>query len=249
MNRSMLVTFRPLALLLVLALTANLVAAQDYRFEVPFFNHLQAGMHEQDVFVARGDAVYRATADTPVTAALYASSEETIHNPADPSDVGPYPMGAELGVSLADWLAASGDLTVACEAGSARVDVSFDALVAAATYTLWFSYIVMPPTVPFSVIDLPLGAVDGSQNAFATDARGHAEVSITLEACPLLSQGPLATMIAISYHSDGQTHGFSPGAFGQNSHVQLMAFLPSHAELAAVASRPLMSAATGLYFP
>jgi hypothetical protein len=51
------------------------------------------------------------------------------------------------------------------------VDVAFDALVPAATYTLWFSYIVMPPTVPFSVIDLPLGAVDGSQNAFATDAR------------------------------------------------------------------------------
>jgi len=237
-NRSVGTTLRTLALLFALALTANFVAAQDYRFEQAFFNHLQGGMHEQDVFVADGDAVYRATAETPVVAALYASSEPVTHNPADPTDVGPFPMGTALGVSLEDWLAASGDLTVACEDGSARVDVAFDALVPAATYTLWFSYIVMPPTVPFSVIDLPLGAVDGSQNAFATDARGHAEVSITLEACPLLSQGPLATMIAIAYHSDGRTHGFSPGAFGQTSHVQLMAFLPSRAELADVAELP-----------
>jgi hypothetical protein len=248
MNRTVRMTLRTLALLFALALTVSTAAAQDYRFELGFFNHLQAGMHEQDVFVAQGDAVYRATSEAPVTAALYASSEPVTHNPADPADVGPYPMGARLGFSLEDWLAASGDLTVACEAGSARVDVAFDALVPAATYTLWFSYIVMPPTVPFSVIDLPLGAVDGSQNAFVTDAQGHAEVSIALETCPLLSQGPLATMIAIAYHSDGRTHGFSPGAFGQTSHVQLMAFLPSRAELADVALR-LMSTGMGVDVP
>jgi len=241
-------TLRTLALLFALALTANLVAAQDYRFERAFFNHLQGGMHEQDVFVADGDAVYRATAETPVAAALYASSGPVTHNPADPADVGPFPMGTALGFSLEDWLAASGVLTVACEAGAARVDVAFDALVPASVYTLWVSYIVMPPTVPFSAIDLPLGAVDGSQNAFTTDAQGHGEASFTLDVCPLLSQGPLATAIAIAYHSDGQTYGFSPGAFGKTSHVQLIAFLPSRAELADVAVR-LMSTGMGVDVP
>ena len=237
MNRSVSITARTLALLFALALT-SVVAAQDYEFVRTFINHTQGGMHEQDVFVADGDAVLRATAETPVASMLYTSSEPTVHNPANPADVGPFPMGSELGISLEAWLAGSGHVAVVCEGGVADVDVAFDALVPEGTYTLWFSYIVTPPTVPFSVMNVPLGAVDGSQNAFVADADGHAQVSMTLEACPLLSQGPVGTMIAIAYHSDGQTYGFSPGLFGHNAHVQLMAFLPTEAELAGSAANP-----------
>ena len=40
------------------------------------------------------------------------------------------------------------------------------------------------------------------------------------------------TFIAIAYHSDGQTYGFSPGEFGHNSHVQLFAVVPAPDDVA-----------------
>jgi hypothetical protein len=32
--------------------------------------------------------------------------------------------------------------------------------------------------------------------------------------------------LAIAYHSNGDTYGALPGAFGLNSHIQLMTMLP-----------------------
>ena len=196
-------------------------------------NHLQAGMNEQDVFIGKDGYAFRVTAaDEDMSAPLYASAEGIAHNPASPDDIGPYATGAELGFSQGEWLAGQGSLSLSCENGQGTVSASFEQLVPNATYTVWQSYVAMPPSVPLKVIDLPLGAQDGSQNVFNTDANGSALFSAELEACVPPSENHLSTVLAIAYHSDGQTYGLEPGDFGKNSHVQLFTFLPTAAQLA-----------------
>ncbi len=88
-------------------------------------------------------------------------------------------------------------------------DLSFRHLVPHGLYTLWC----------FAGSLTPCGASDGSENSFQADAAGNA--SVTLRLAPLRPK----TIIAIAYHSDGQSHGPLPGDFGLNTHVQLMVTL------------------------
>lgn len=213
-------------------------AHETWQLNQPLVTHLQAGMNEQDVFLAKEGGAFRITAaDADLNAPLYTTAEGVPHNPASSSDVGPYTLGEPLGVTQGAWLAGGGSLTVRCEEGQGTVTADLEKLIPNATYTLWQSYVVAPPTVPFKAIDLPLGALDGSQNTFQTDGRGRAAFSVVLEACVPLSTEQLMTVLAIAYHSDGRTHGLEPGAFGHNSHVQLFTTLPTPAQMGLAAQR------------
>jgi hypothetical protein len=79
---------------------------------------------------------------------------------------------------------------------------------------------------PFATIDLPVGATDGSQSPFIADARGNATFEAAFKPCLGLSDDQLAAALAIAYHSDGNTHGPSPGDLGSRSHIQLFTLLP-----------------------
>lgn len=199
--------------------------------ELNFVNHLQAGMNEQDVFIEHepGAAqVYRAVAtDEDMDAPLFAAAAPVKHNPASAEDVGPYAKGMPLNVTLGEWLAGSGSATVSCKNGQGTLEASFENLVPDAVYTLWHFYMPAPPTVPFQSIDLPVGARDGSQNTFTTDANGNALYSETFEGCLPASTEVLTSALAVAYHSNGQTYGLEPGSFGTVSHVQLFAPLPA----------------------
>lgn len=211
----------------VAAQSDQVAFGQSYTIEGAFVNHLQAGMNEQDVFVADGDAAYRIpfgaeSSDEP----LFAAAAATDHNPGDMDDLGPFVKGAPLGFTQAEWLAGTGTITVACEDGSGAVSASFERLVPNGVYTLWLSYIITPVTVPFRDVVVPLGATDGSQNVFTADDQGNASVSVPVESCLPFSIPQLATAVALAYHSDGRSHGIHPGDFGLNSHVQLISFMP-----------------------
>lgn len=234
-------TTAALLIALALAILAYALArgADDdasYRLDTPMVTHLQAGMHEQDVFLARDGGAFRVTAaDEDPSAPLYASAQVVDHNPADPDDIGPYAVGGALGLTQGAWLAGRGNLTVACAEGHGRVNAVFENLVPNAVYTLWQSHVALPPSAPLKAIDLPLGAPDGSQNAFRTDDSGAAVFEAELDACVPLSSDRLATVLGIAYHSDGRTYGAEPGDFGKSSHVQLFSFLPTGAQLDAQA--------------
>ncbi len=198
--------------------------------ELSFVNHLQAGMAaEQDVHLEHEGVggVFRVTAeDTDMVTMLYAAADGKHHDPTNPDAVGPFSKGVPLGVKLGDWLAGSGEAEVTCRDGSATISASFQQLVPNGVYTLWYSFIALPPTSPLSVMNLPLGTRDGSQNGFVADENGNAVYALELAPCLQLSTDQVGTMLALNYHSDGRTYGFDPGQFGYNAHVQLFALLP-----------------------
>ena len=96
----------------------------------------------------------------------------------------------------------------------------------------------MPPDYNYSFT--PVGASDGSQNMFKADADGNGMFSLKLKALPLSTnityedyvamyvtkQVPISTritwtLISVAYHSDGKTHGVTPGELGKTTHMQL----------------------------
>ena len=79
---------------------------------------------------------------------------------------------------------------------------------------------------PFATVDFPMGDSDGSQSVFQTDANGNADFALDFSPCLQMSNKRLMAMLAIAYHSDGNTYGPSPGPFGIGSHVQLFTGLP-----------------------
>jgi hypothetical protein len=222
---------------LVLIVNSALAQAPEgYRIEVPLVNHLQAGMNEQDIYIERepgSHEVFRVTADdADMTAMLYAAAEPVAHNPTDPTDVGPYPKGLSLGITLGDWLAGSGTASISCEGDSGRFTAEFQDLVPGGVYTLWTFFLARPFPEVFATYDLPLGARAGTDNIFEADAEGRASLDVETTPCVQLSGDQLLSGLAAAYHSDGLTYGPLPGDFGTISHLQVLNFLPTAEELA-----------------
>ena len=230
---------------LVLTIAAlNLGLAQDdagdrYRVEVDLLNHLALGMNEQDVFIERDGepgSVYRITADdTDATAPLYGSATAAAHNPVDPTDVGPFGRGVDLGTTQGEWLEGIGHAVVTCEGDSGTVSASFERLVPHGVYTLWYFFMAMPPTTPFATFDMPVGDREGTQNVFQADDEDHAELEVTVSPCLQLSGRQLLAGLAAAYHSDGKTYGGIAGEFGTVAHLHGFNFLPDEADAIATA--------------
>ncbi|MEM6460663.1 MAG: hypothetical protein AAF724_01965 [Pseudomonadota bacterium] len=224
----------------ILAAIAALLAAPAYaadsssnsgEVQIEFVTHVQMDMSEQDVFVERapGDAlVFRATkADADMSQPLFATAQPVKHNPADPSTDGPHRKGAELGVTLGEWLNATGKATYVADEGAGLLKAEFEGLVPNGVYTMWHFFMASAPTDPFiGTFDLPVGAPDGSQSVFVADAQGNAVFERTLTPGLQMTAEQLAAGLAIAWHSDGKTYGVLPGDFAYNSHIQLFAVLP-----------------------
>lgn len=205
--------------------------AQKTSVEVTFVDHLTAGMIEQDVFVRKaGKKVYRVGPEERekyLHAEVYTTKKAQDHDPFDMANGGPFKKGESFGITLSDWLKASGKATCTCENGWGEVTAEFKKLIPNGVYTLWHSFMAKPPTVPFiGTLDTPLGNRDGSQSIFRADAKGNAFVQVRFENCLQLTDEQLMSLLAIAYHSDGQTYGVLPGPFGQVTHIQLFAVLP-----------------------
>lgn len=200
-------------------------------FDLTFAYHIDMDMAEQDVFIERvkgSGKVYRVTkADRDMGVSLYRTSTPTEHNPFDSKEVGPFNKGESLNLTMGDWFAANGSGSYTCTDGKGMIDVTFKKLVPDATYTMWHFFMAMPPTQPFiGTHDLPMGARDGSQSVFHTNAKGSAQFKREFTPCLQLSGEHLASGLAVAWHSDGKTYGPLPGDFATNSHVQLFLGLP-----------------------
>ena len=226
---------KKLLVLIGILVLCSLGFSQDYQVDQSFVTHLQAGMvSEQDVHIEHEGVkgIFRVTADdTDMNAMIYTSAEGKGHDPTNPDANGPYEKGVALEVNLGEWLAGAGEVSVSCVDGMATVNASFQDLVPNGVYTLWYSTLALPPTSPLSIMNLPLGPRDGSQNSFIADENGNAMYELAYESCLRLTTDELGSMIALAYHSDGRTYALSPGLFGYNSHVQLFTLLPTSADL------------------
>ncbi|MEM1428380.1 MAG: hypothetical protein AAGG09_02870 [Pseudomonadota bacterium] len=200
-------------------------------FDITFMSHVEAGVAEQDVYSERapgsGEVWRPGPQATRLGAPLFAAAEPQRHNPGDPAASGPYPKGAPLGLSLGEWLNASGEGAYRVEDGQGHLTIAFEGLVPNGVYTLWHFFMANGETSPFiGTFDLPAGAFDGSQSVFIADANGAATFDQTFETPLQLSGEQLAAGLAVNWHSDGKTYGVEPGAFGLNAHIQLFSGLP-----------------------
>ncbi|MEM7443772.1 MAG: hypothetical protein AAF414_10630 [Pseudomonadota bacterium] len=202
--------------------------------ELTFIFHIDDGMTEQDVFYERepgSGEVWRPTAATrDLGAQLYAPAVVVPHTPLQTENIGPWPVGAPLGVTLGDWFEASGGGSYSCVDGQGEIALSFENLVPNGVYTMWHDFFVWPPTEPFiGTYDLPFGARDGSENAFVADAEGSAVFERSFQPCLQLSGEQLLSELAIAWHSDGNTYGHEPGEFSTETHVHMFVILPERA--------------------
>lgn len=226
--------FRMISLLCLLALlvSLNIVTAQDTMvIELRWNTLFGMGLPEQFVFVMNDDdgTVSRVTPDAPLSQLeepIYtmASAENFIFDPFQLSDnpLGPFEAGDPLDMTLRDYLGARGSGTYTADGDIATVDLSFDRLMPNGVYTLWCSTLHRPPE--FEVIDRPCGAADGSENAFTSDEHGELQIQMSFPVLDLPTETSLS-IIAIAWHSDGQTYGDHPGNFGTVTFVPLRALV------------------------
>ncbi|MEX1021301.1 MAG: hypothetical protein WDZ49_16690 [Litorilinea sp.] len=192
------------------------------------FTHLALGMAEQDVFIERVAGSGQVERIIPGEEAdmmrlpIYAAGELVEHDlfGTGENPLGPYANGMALGMTLGEWLSATGHGSYTVTGERAKIELTFEKLVPNGIYTAWCSRVSFPPNI--EVVDIACGAADGSENVFMADAEGNAHFELELAALPPSSPETVST-IAIAYHSDGNTYGPYPGDFGLNSHVHLAA--------------------------
>ena len=203
----------------------------DVSIDLAFVTHLDMDLPEQDVFIEREKGsrdVYRVTrGDNDMGAQLYKAAHPVSHNPFSAEAVGPYPKGEAIGMTLGAWLKHQGTGTYRCENGAGTLSTSFSGLIPDGVYTMWHAFMPIPATTPFSgTLDIPLGARDGSTSVFTADAAGNAAFDHTFKPCLQMSDVWVTSMLAINWHSDGNTYQAHPGDFGYNAHIPLFLMLP-----------------------
>lgn len=214
------------------SITAYATAQDVTPIELTFGTLTGDGMVEQDVFVANplnANEVIRipaAQAESHMEAMLFASAEAPPFEPMNLEPTGSYQKGSALGFTLGDWLKATGSGSYTCDGQKATIKASFQNLVPNGVYTMWNFIGAEPPTDPWQELVWPLGKRDGSQAVFNADAQGNAAFEQVVEPCLQLSGTQSLAGLAIAWHSDGKTYGFSPGGLGVVSHAQLMSILP-----------------------
>lgn len=201
--------------------------ADEIQLEFGSFSAFE--MVEQDIFVdAGGGQVKRipaAEVEELMDAPLFGA---TVSPPFEPLNLDPietYQKGVDLQITLRQWLAASAAGTYNCLEGKSHFDLTFNSMIPNAVYTMWNVLDADPPTDPWQAIMYPLGARDGSDATFLTDANGNARYQASFEPCVQLSGTQTFASVAAAWHPDGMTHGRSPGELGVNAFAQTMAGL------------------------
>ena len=221
-----------LMVLIVLLLSVPLSAtAQSTQVIDLKWNTLFAmGLPEQFVFLMDDDgALYRATPESPLSELekpIYSigSADDFVFDPFQLQDnpLGPFEAGEQLDMTMRDYLGARGSGTYTLEGDMATVDLWFDRLIPNGVYTLWCSTLTIPPE--FSIVDKPCGSEDGSENNFTANEHGELPINMSFPALDFPTE-TTRSVIAIAWHSDGETYGEHPGDFGTVTFVPLRAIL------------------------
>lgn len=216
------------ALLLGISLPAT--AQSELVINLNWRTLVDLGLVEQFVFVMNDEGeLVKVTPESPMSELrkpIYtlASAEDFVFDPFRLYDnpLGPFEAGEPLGMTLGDYLAARGSGTYTVVGDMATVDLSFDRLVPNGVYTLWCSTLTIPPD--FEIVDRPCGAEDGSENTFYANEHGEMQAQMSFPALALPTE-TTRSVIALAWHSDGETYGEHPGDFGTASFVPLRALL------------------------
>jgi len=200
----------------------------EFDFEkAPVVQVEQMNIPVSDVHIPVGDGmVMRATSlnDNLINLPLYTAKDPVPFDMIEPPyDAGPYEQGEPLGFTMAEWMTASGTGTYVINDSEVLLDAQFENLVPNSVYTTWCIRMNLPLDMP----DIkPCGSSDGTENWFTSSELGIGNVAIKLDQPFEPSTKDVRSMIAIVFHSDGNTYGPSPGAMGKNAHMQLVYEFP-----------------------
>jgi hypothetical protein len=204
-------------------LTFDFRAEDNERQEVDllFVNDLAKGSLVQDVFVDANLVVRPQDLEAETLARPLYRSTVKIENDfmEAPFEVGPFEKGDQLDFTLTEWLSAKGQGTYTVKGSWAEVELALENLLPEGVYTVWCSEFLLPPVARIN--EKPCGAPDGSENIFIADALGRASILLEFDAFPPSTKEKIY-VIALAYHSDGQTYGPVPGDHGRNLHIQLI---------------------------
>jgi hypothetical protein len=122
--------------------------------------------------------------------------------------------GRPLGITLGQWEKARGTVVFSCAGSKRRAKSTLRGLIPSATYSVFVVHSALAGPGRFT----PWGDPAGTTNNFKASPTGTATLTNTLNGC--LSN---ADDIIIIWHSDGKTHGKSPGKIGVDWHTSLIA--------------------------
>jgi hypothetical protein len=158
------------------------------------------------------------------------TGNETIYTPfavSDPDSGPPSAIMAPDGhhVTLNEWAAAEGTVTVSCDGSTTMYVFELTGLIPNGVYTLWngiFKHHQEPnQNLSFATSFEGLGALkDGASNTFTASAQGEASLELSVDPGSLSmfgSQPPCAItaaegfVLVVDYHIDQNTYGITPG--------------------------------------
>ncbi len=122
-----------------------------------------------------------------------------------------------LKITLGEWERAAGSVAFSCVNGSERATSTLTGLIPSATYSTFVVHLRRQGAGRFT----PWGNAAGTTNNFTASSTGAASPTNTVTGC--LGADSAAVII---WHSDGQTHGSSPGTIGVTWHNSLITALP-----------------------
>lgn len=226
------------SILIFCALTGLLSACQPIQptsganaVRIATFNgvvDIDMGIPQQDVYVQLPgkpeNEIYRITKDQLTDELRNATAWRTTEvNYPDlfgigENPVGPYAKGEAHSFTFGDFIGASGAVTYTKGLVKDHFQLEAANLVPNAVYTMWCVFTWTPPIADGK--EWPCGAPDGSDSVFQSTAEGTLSVERTIPLMPYSTDTRFSSL-CLAYHSDGETHGFDPGEYGKNTHVQI----------------------------
>lgn len=121
--------------------------------------------------------------------------------------------GAALTITRGVWESAAGSVNFSCVDGGERATSRLTGLIPGATYSTFVVHLDIQGPGRFT----PWGDAAGTTNNFTADPSGAAAPVNTVPGCTTSNEA-----IVILWHSDGQTHGTTPGKLGVTWHNSLI---------------------------
>lgn len=136
---------------------------------------------------------------------------------ADPSTPLLAANGTALHITLGQWEKARGTVTFRCVSGHEKAASRLTGLIPRGRYSTFVVHLKVMGAGRFT----PWGDATGTTNNFTASARGTASPKNTVAGC----LGSTAAVLIV-WHSDGRSHGASPGTIGVTQHNSLITPLP-----------------------
>lgn len=125
--------------------------------------------------------------------------------------------GSLLNTTRGAWEKATGTAAFSCSNGDEQASSHLSGLLPAATYSTFVVHLDVQGPGRFT----PWGDAAGTTNNFTADATGAANPTNTVSGCTTAHEA-----IVIIWHSDGRSHGPTPGRLGITWHNSLITPVP-----------------------